>query len=123
MTVNGIIRRVDDLGRIVIPKEFRRECGIKAGDPLEIRYDKKMQTITLKYYKTREELREEWVNKWFREYSATLAVSRRVGDITIVAWNSRIEIARCRCGDTYERRVGEAVCMAKLCGERIPEYI
>ena len=32
----GIIRRVDDLGRVVIPKEIRRAMRIKEGDPLEI---------------------------------------------------------------------------------------
>lgn len=36
MKATGIIRRVDDLGRIVIPKEVRRTLGIREGDPLEI---------------------------------------------------------------------------------------
>ena len=36
MTATGIIRRVDDLGRVVIPKEIRRNLGIREGDPLEI---------------------------------------------------------------------------------------
>ena len=35
----GIIRRVDDLGRVVIPKEIRRNLGIIEGDPLEISLD------------------------------------------------------------------------------------
>lgn len=36
MKITGIIRRVDDLGRVVIPKEIRRNIGIHEGDPLEI---------------------------------------------------------------------------------------
>lgn len=36
MKATGIIRRVDDLGRIVIPKEIRRSMGIKEGEPLAI---------------------------------------------------------------------------------------
>lgn len=36
METNGIIRRIDDLGRIVIPREFRRLHGIDLGDPMEI---------------------------------------------------------------------------------------
>lgn len=36
MTPTGIIRRTDDLGRVVIPKELRRRVGIKDGEPLEI---------------------------------------------------------------------------------------
>ena len=39
MKETSIIRRVDDLGRIVIPKEIRRNLGIREGDPLEIFVD------------------------------------------------------------------------------------
>lgn len=35
----GIIRRIDDLGRVAIPKEIRRKLNIKEGDPLEICLD------------------------------------------------------------------------------------
>ena len=36
MKATGIVRRLDDLGRIVIPKEIRRSVGIREGEPLEI---------------------------------------------------------------------------------------
>lgn len=36
MKAIGIIRCIDDLGRVVIPKEIRRTCNIREGDPLEI---------------------------------------------------------------------------------------
>lgn len=36
MTTSGIVRRIDELGRVVIPKEVRRALKIKDGDPLEI---------------------------------------------------------------------------------------
>ena len=39
MRATGIIRRVDDLGRVVIPKEIRRQCRIREGEPLEIYVD------------------------------------------------------------------------------------
>ena len=39
MRATGIVRRVDDLGRIVIPKEIRRSMGISEGEPLEIFID------------------------------------------------------------------------------------
>ena len=47
-TVTGIIRRFDDLGRIVIPKEIRRKFKINAGEPVEIYITKK--NILLKPY-------------------------------------------------------------------------
>ena len=36
MKAIGVIRRIDDLGRIVVPKEFRRTLNLKEGDPLEL---------------------------------------------------------------------------------------
>lgn len=36
MKATGIVRRIDDLGRVVIPKEIRRQMRIKEGDPLEV---------------------------------------------------------------------------------------
>ena len=40
MKETGIVRRIDDLGRIVIPKEIRRTLGVREGEPLEIYLDK-----------------------------------------------------------------------------------
>ena len=40
MKATGIIRRIDDLGRVVIPREIRRTLKIREGDPLEIYFDR-----------------------------------------------------------------------------------
>lgn len=40
MRTTGIIRRIDELGRVVIPREIRKTCGIHEGDPLEIFMDR-----------------------------------------------------------------------------------
>jgi len=45
----GIVRRIDDLGRIVIPKEIRRTLRIREGDPLEIYVDREGEVILKKY--------------------------------------------------------------------------
>lgn len=50
MKATGIIRRIDDLGRVVIPKEIRRTCGIREGDPLEIFLDHENDTICFRRY-------------------------------------------------------------------------
>lgn len=49
MRATGIVRRIDDLGRIVIPIEIRRNMNIRDGDPLEIFVDKNGEVILKKY--------------------------------------------------------------------------
>lgn len=49
MKATGIVRRIDDLGRIVIPKEIRRTLRIREGDPLEIYTEKDGEVIFKKY--------------------------------------------------------------------------
>lgn len=49
MKATGIVRRIDDLGRVVIPKEIRRTMRIREGDPLEIFTDKDGGVIFKKY--------------------------------------------------------------------------
>ena len=51
MKATGMIRRVDDLGRIVIPKEIRRSVGIREGEPLEI-FIEGGDTVCFRKYKT-----------------------------------------------------------------------
>lgn len=49
MKATGIVRRIDDLGRIVIPKEIRRTLHIRESDPVEIFTDREGQVILKKY--------------------------------------------------------------------------
>ena len=49
MKATGIVRRIDDLGRVVIPKEIRRTMRIREGDPLEIYTDADGEVIFKKY--------------------------------------------------------------------------
>ena len=49
MKATGIVRRIDDLGRVVIPKEIRRTMRIREGDPLEIYTDAEGEVIFKKY--------------------------------------------------------------------------
>lgn len=49
MKATGIVRRIDDLGRVVVPKEIRRTMRIREGDPLEIYTDREGEIILKKY--------------------------------------------------------------------------
>lgn len=59
---NGIIRRIDDLGRIVIPKNLRRDMHINEGDPMEV-YLRNGEIVIRKYKKSFEECAEVWYNE------------------------------------------------------------
>ena len=57
MRATGIVRRIDDLGRVVIPKEIRRTMGIREGEPFEIFVGK--DSVTFKRFNPNQELKEE----------------------------------------------------------------
>ena len=66
MKATGIVRRIDDLGRVVIPKEIRRTMRIREGDPLEIYTDRDGEVIFKKYSPIGE------LNAFAAEYAETL---------------------------------------------------
>ena len=66
MKATGIVRRIDDLGRVVIPKEIRRTMRIREGDPLEIYTDTDGQVIFKKYSPIGE------LNSFAAQYADTL---------------------------------------------------
>lgn len=55
MKATGIVRRIDDLGRVVIPKEIRRNFHIREGDPLEIYMSEDGKYVCFKKYMVTEE--------------------------------------------------------------------
>ena len=69
MKATGIVRRIDDLGRVVIPKEIRRTLRIKEGTPLEIFTDKEGEVILKKYSPIGELvfLQKNMQNRWHRQ--------------------------------------------------------
>lgn len=69
MKATGIVRRIDDLGRVVIPKEIRRTLRIREGDPLEI-FTAREGEIILKKYSPISEL-----SSFAKEYAESLAVT------------------------------------------------
>lgn len=67
MKATGIVRRIDDLGRVVIPKEIRRTLRIREGDPLEIFTDRQGEVILKKYSPIGE------LGSFAKEYAEALA--------------------------------------------------
>lgn len=67
MKATGIVRRIDDLGRVVIPKEIRRTMKIREGEPLEIFVDREGEVILKKYSPIGE------LGEFAQEYADSLA--------------------------------------------------
>ena len=76
MKATGVVRRIDDLGRVVIPKEIRKTLRIKEGDPLEIFTDREGQIILKKYSPIGE------LTEFATEYAETL--SKTTGHIACI---------------------------------------
>lgn len=76
MKATGIVRRIDDLGRIVVPKEIRRTLRIREGDPLEIFTDREGEIILKKYSPIGE------LGQFAGEYSESLA--QTTGHLVII---------------------------------------
>ncbi|MDD2420768.1 MAG: stage V sporulation protein T [Heliobacteriaceae bacterium] len=77
MKATGIVRRIDDLGRVVIPKEIRRTLRIREGDPLEIFVDREGEVILKKYSPIGE------LGDFAKEYADSL--SEATGHIACIA--------------------------------------
>lgn len=76
MKATGVVRRIDDLGRVVIPKEIRKTLRIKEGDPLEIFTDKEGEVILKKYSPIGE------LSEFATTYAETIA--KTTGHITCI---------------------------------------
>lgn len=77
MKATGIVRRIDDLGRVVIPKEIRRTLRIREGDPLEIFVDRDGEVILKKYSPIGE------LGDFAKEYADSLYEA--IGHIALIA--------------------------------------
>lgn len=77
MKATGIVRRIDDLGRVVIPKEIRRTLRIREGDPLEIFTDREGGVILKKYSPIGE------LTDFSKEYAESL--QQAIGHIILIS--------------------------------------
>ncbi|MDF2926296.1 MAG: spoVT [Paenibacillaceae bacterium] len=102
MKATGIVRRIDDLGRVVIPKEIRRTLRIREGDPLEIFVDRDGEVILKKYSPIGE------LGDFAKEYAESLYES--TGHITLISDRDNIiTISGGSKKDYLEKQVGSLV--------------
>ena len=85
MRATGIVRRIDDLGRVVIPKEIRRTLRIREGDPLEIYTDRDGEVILKKYSPIGE------MSSFAKDYTESLF--RSLGHIAVIVDRDQVVAA------------------------------
>ena len=86
MKATGIVRRIDDLGRVVIPKEIRRTLRIKEGTPLEIFTDREGEIILKKYSPIGE------LSLFAKEYAESLSHSTGTVSYTHLTLPTKLEV-------------------------------
>ena len=100
MRVTGIVRRIDDLGRVVIPKEIRKTLRIREGDPLEIFTAKDGEVILKKYSPIGE------LNEFSQEYAETLGETLGHG-IVVTDLDSIIAVSKLAKKDYKEKSISD----------------
>ena len=102
MKATGIVRRIDDLGRIVIPKEIRRTMRIREGDSLEIYTDKDGEVIFKKYSPMGE------LASFAAQICDTLAKTTGAA-VAVADRDSIIAAAGAMRKEVYEKRISDAL--------------
>jgi AbrB family transcriptional regulator (stage V sporulation protein T) len=102
MKATGIVRRIDDLGRVVIPKEIRRTLRIREGDPLEIFTDREGGVILKKYSPIGE------LSDFAKEYTESLQQS--IGNIVCISdKDSIIAVSGAPKKEYMDKRISEDI--------------
>ena len=104
MKATGIVRRIDDLGRVVIPKEIRRTMRIREGDPLDIYTTKEGEVIFKKYslMGDMDDLANQFCDALSKNVSSIVAVTDR-DTIISVAGGGKRELLEKRISSELER--------------------
>lgn len=115
MKATGIVRRIDDLGRVVIPKEIRRTLRIREGDPLEIFVDRDGEVILKKYSPIGE------LGNFAKEYAESLFES--TNHITMITdRDSVIAVSGASRKDYMDKAVGPVIEMSMDDRKTIQEF-
>lgn len=120
MKATGIVRRIDDLGRVVIPKEIRRTMRIREGDPLEIFTDRDGEVILKKYSPIGElsQFAEEYAESISKTLDCITLVSDSDQIIAIAGGSKKIFIEKKLSKYTENIIFSKSICLSKP-GEKI----
>lgn len=100
MKPTGITRRIDELGRVVIPKEIRKNMHIKPGELLEI-FLSDLETISLKKYTTINKS-EEFINVFIKTLSSKINSNVFVTNMDEVVFSNILEILNGKLSTEFE---------------------
>ena len=129
MKTIGIVRHIDDLGRITFPKEIRRNMGLKEGDALEIITNYNGKEIVIRPYK---KSWEDTVIEWWTKNQNRPALRRasfcRMGDYTFCTVDKSYDgmvagFAKRYCKDKDDDRIGRVAAFARAIGKPINELV
>lgn len=131
MRATGFIRRIDDLGRIVIPKEIRLNFKIKDGAPFEIYTERDGSVILKPYRKSWEQYAIDFYNNHPHIFlkKDSPYVFYHNGHYTVCFINSnynkesRYGVAKRYIKDGHDSRIGEVAAYARAIGQPIDELI
>lgn len=128
MKPTGIVRRVDDMGRITIPKDIRRIFKIKENEPMEIFINKDGVIMLKKYEETWEDAALKWWEKNYRTPNILHTDFYHMGDYTFcVVRTSRIAtvagFAKRHANDTHNDTIGKVAAYARAMGIPINKLI
>lgn len=131
MRKSCIIRRIDDIGRIIIPKEIRRNLQVKEGMPFEITADENGNIILIPQLTKTEKL-YKWIDtvlttmdrdlneiEFYFHGSAIVCIRKSNYDI----YSDSIGIAVCSPNDNYNENFGKCIAYCRAAGMPIPNFI
>ena len=129
MKATGIIRHIDDLDRVVIPKEIRRTMRIREGDPLEIFATD--DGVVFRKYEQPTETKAATAQKWLednalpmRATSAKFSIENKTTTCEVVSNNSRqTGTATATVKDTFIPAVGMVIAFCRATGRTVPQEL
>lgn len=126
MTSTGIIRRIDDLGRVVIPKAIRKEMNIQEGEPLEI-FTTKDGVLFKRYTMGAKDFAEGWLDENASVLASTGAKFTIEGatvtcEVISLGYRS-IGTATCNPSDDFDPSVGMVIAWYRATHQEVPHEL